>query len=906
MNWKRTLLWSFLLALAAYYPLAAQESAEWTVDDILLAERADGFQISPDGQWAVWVTRRMDKEKGEQISNLWMSHLTENKTLQLTRGKATHSNPRWSPDGSLLAFQSTRPLPEKEADDEKHKPASSQLWAMNPFGGEPWPLTRLERSLRAYEWQDTESIVFAAEEDLTRYERTIQEEKDTSRVVEDEAHSPPVRLFQLQVEGKKIERLTGNDDWIDRLAVSPDGRWAVTRHQRSLRFQYDNEVLPVTFLTDLGSGEQTQIFEESRILPSSVEWSRDSKGFYVAAPYSNHPKYFQATIDLLYYFDLASRQHRQVDLDWEAGLGFSGPEATGDGFIALLAAGVRFKPARYVKEGTRWTRTFIEGEHQDNLFGWALGEDGTTLVYDYSTASRPSQWYRARLDGARIGDAVQVTDLNPSFEAKSMPRAEMVSWTGAREETVDGVLHYPLDYTEGQKYPLILMIHGGPTGVDMDRWTLGWSRPITPLTQKGAFIFRVNYHGSGNYPLEWVESIGGGNYYDLEIPDIEAGVDHLIGRGLVDPDKLATMGWSNGAILSSELVTRNPRYKACSAGAGDIEWISDWGNVDFGAAFDNYYFGASPLEDPELYVRKSPFFRLMDVTAPTILFTGTEDRNVPPSQSWSHYRALQQIGKTEVKLVLFPGEPHGLRKLVHQKRKVEEELVWFDRHLFGTYEEPNEAFKEGSPLDMTLKRSRFQKVEGNYGTEVRGALIPEVVTHQGLELGRFEVTRAQYAAFDKPYRFEPGTENYPASGLSLGQARAYCAWLSQRTGDTYRLAGESEVEAIYDTAAEGKENTLDYWAGYAPNTDDAGRLALKIAELPGAAPLLKEGGRFEGRGKDPVFDLGGNVAEWIIGPDGAGKLIGGSADRPADSKAATGRASEAYRGFRVVKGQAKN
>ena len=109
-----------------------------------------------------------------------------------------------------------------------------------------------------------------------------------------------------------------------------------------------------------------------------------------------------------------------------------------------------------------------------------------------------------------------------------------------------------------------------------------------------------------------------------------------------------------------------------------MEWISDWANVDFGASFDNYYFGASPLEDPELYIRKSPFFRLGEVTTPTIIYTGTEDRNVPPHQSWSLFRALQQLEKAPARLVLFPGEPHGLRKIAHQRRKVEEDMAWFN------------------------------------------------------------------------------------------------------------------------------------------------------------------------------------------------------------------------------------
>ena len=336
-----------------------------------------------------------------------------------------------------------------------------------------------------------------------------------------------------------------------------------------------------------------------------------------------------------------------------------------------------------------------------------------------------------------------------------------------------------------------------------------------------------------------------------------------------------------------------------------MEWISDWGNVIFGASFDNYYFGMAPYENPEFYIKKSPYFRLKDVTTPTIIYTGTEDVNVPPSQSWSHFRVMQQATETPVKFLVFPGEPHGLRKYQHQKRKLEEDLAWFDRYLFGTYEEPNEAFKEGSPLDVALKSARIRKIGSNYGVQVRKKLVPEVVEHKDALIGRFEVTRAQYAASDRKYRFDAGTENFPANGISFEQAQAYAAWLSQLTGETYRIPNEDEIKAIYESAR-GNENTLDHWAGYAPNPDDAERLAKKIAKLEGDAPLLRAAGQFKGRGTEElVFDLGGNVAEWCIGADGSGMLMGGSADQPADPKNHRVEAGEAYRGLRVVRGEAK-
>jgi formylglycine-generating enzyme required for sulfatase activity len=337
-----------------------------------------------------------------------------------------------------------------------------------------------------------------------------------------------------------------------------------------------------------------------------------------------------------------------------------------------------------------------------------------------------------------------------------------------------------------------------------------------------------------------------------------------------------------------------------------VEWISDWANVDFGEAFDHYYFGKTPLEDPQLYLNKSPVFKLDRVKAPTLIFHGTNDRQVPTAQSWTFYRALYSIGKVPVKLVLFPGEAHGPRKLSHQLRKVSEEMAWFDKYLFQANPPENEAFKKGSPIDIALARRSIKKDGTKFGALAGGALVPEVVKRNTIEIGRFEVTRAQYAAFDKSYAIDAGTENFPANSITFEQAKAYCAWLSKATGETYRVPNEDEVKELYKDRP--GENTLDYWAGYAVNPEDSQRLEAKMKELPGNAPLLREVGSFAGQGEEGeqlIFDLGGNVAEWVIAADGTGKTMGGSADRASDSKARYRQADAAYTGFRVAHGAAK-
>lgn len=307
-----------------------------------------------------------------------------------------------------------------------------------------------------------------------------------------------------------------------------------------------------------------------------------------------------------------------------------------------------------------------------------------------------------------------------------------------------------------------------------------------------------------------------------------------------------------------------------------MEWFSDWANVDFGAAFDNYYFGGPPWEIPQVYLEKSPFFRLGQVTTPTIVFTGTEDRNVPPHQSWSLFRALQQLGRTEVRLVLFPGEPHGLGSIPHQRRKVEEELTWLDRHLFETFKPSNPALKQGSLLHALVQRSKAARDGAALGRRQGELLVPETVVLRGVEVSRFEVTRAQLGAFDAALQVAPGSENLPAVA-SLEQARAYAAWLSERTGRRFRLPTEDEAAKL-DCGHSG--NTLDRWAGFGVNPDDAARLAGLVVEL-GWEALLLPVGSLPGCGEDPVFDLDGNVAEWVVRADGSGVASGPSADRPA-------------------------
>ncbi len=922
---------------------SAQDTAEtsaakkepWKPEDVIYAESAaPQTRISPDARWLVWVKSTGDKDKDLRVSNLILSSLTENKEIQLTRGSDNNGQPQWSPDGQLIVFTSNRARFGAKPDT-----APVQIWLINAHGGEPWVLTELARPPRRVDWIDKDTIIFSAQEDPALYEQEMKKKKDDSEVVNDAEHEPPVRLYKISVKDKKIARITANSDWIDNWSVSRDGKYVAANHEKSLHYTFDQKVPPVTILYNLSDGTEKAIFTGGRVYPRGFEWLPDSSGFYAWAPFSTHPKFLTATIEQLYFFDLANGRSVQVRLDWENGIG-SDLAATQDGFVLGLAAGARYETSRYTRsksgDGWSWKRAALEGEHAKNIQFFEVSEDGKTIVYFYSTASKLPQIYRAQLDGTKIVSPVQITKLNEGLvKNRTFAKSEVIRWKGANDEEVEGLLYYPNNYETGKKYPLITAIHGGPTGHDSDSWEDNWAYPANLLTQRGAFILRPNYHGSNNYGLKWVESICCGKYYDLETPDINAGVDYLIGKGFVDPDKIATLGWSNGSILSISLITTYPeRYKVASVGAGDVEWISDWGNVVFGDSFDSYYFGKSPMEDPELYIRKSPFFKMAKVKSPVLIFHGTADNQVPPAQSWSFFRALQYYDKVPVKFVVFPGEPHGPRKLTHQIRKVEEEVAWFDKYFFKTAPTANEAVKKGSPLEDSLRHKSAKTAGMFYGEQLSSKvgttekivddalIVPEVVDRNGLEIGRFELTEKQYGScrektvkYPKPMRRadssihfpakEDLNQNQPIHGIILEDAQAYITCLSKATGQTWRIPYEDEVKSLYEHR--DGENTLDYWAGYAPNPEDAARLREAAKKLNGTAPLLKEVGSFHGQGKDdeePIYDLGGNVAEWVLTRDGQGKVIGGSADCPADAKANCTPAPE-YVGFRVVRGEAK-
>ncbi len=889
---KNIVFWVLIAALAGFsaslYGVGdTGKGYKWQIDDLVTPDRVGEYQVSPDGKWLVWTVMKWDLKEQKRYSQVFLTDLKEKgDDIQLTRGQDRFDSIRWVPGEPKISFKTSRKFKNTKEDN---------LWLMNVGGGEPYPLTDFEHGLTRYEWLDRDRLLFVSREIKSLHETQKKEQKDTSEVVEDETHRLIYRLFQYDVKTKKATRLTANSKPLARLFLSPDKKWLVYSLSMSLLFEQNQEIRPKFYLMNLETMETREIFSDPSIKPDGTfRWSVDSSGLYAYIDYSSHPRYTMVAVRKIYWYELKSGAYREVDLGWDR---YGGNlTITPGGFIMALPDGVRYKYARYYKTNHTWKRQWIRGEWQNNIQILKLSEDGKTVVYGYSTAARPIRYYLSELKGNRFAEKREVMKIDSPLYKRPLTKREIITWKGALDDTVEGILYYPLDYEEGMKYPLILMIHGGPHGADRDFFRDNLYSPAHLMCERGAFVLKVNYHGSSSYGLAFAESIAG-HYYEYEVPDLETGVDRLITGGKVDPDKLGIIGWSNGAILGTALTVHTNRYKAASLGAGDVNWTSDYGNCRFGVAFDNYYFGGPPWQRLEHYLKKSPLFRLHQVTTPTLIFHGDKDRAVPYEQGWEYYRALQVLGKTPVRFITFPGEGHGPRKLAHQRRKLQEEIAWFEKYLFGTHKEKNESLKKGSPLDKLAAYLKIAKKDGIYGLIHRGLLVPEVVTFKKKQVGRFEVTRAQWAAFDSTYVYEKGTDNLPVTGITFEQAREYAAWLSRKTGETYRLPQEKEAEDLY-----GKRggNTFDYWAGYTLNPDDYRSLVSELKKYGDQPVLLKPVGSFTPLGENPVFDLDGNAAEWVEFPDGSGKTCGGSADRTTDDKSRT-KPTPLYTGLRILK-----
>jgi dipeptidyl aminopeptidase/acylaminoacyl peptidase len=276
-----------------------------------------------------------------------------------------------------------------------------------------------------------------------------------------------------------------------------------------------------------------------------------------------------------------------------------------------------------------------------------------------------------------LADGVEIALTNLQKDVSNLPsfRSQVVRWQAPDGLDVEGVLWLPVAYQSGTRVPLLVELHGGPTGVALHAFPVPRTYPTQVFLQQGIAVFAPNFRGSSNYGasfrLKNTLAQGVGDYQD-----VMSGADYLIKQGIADPDRLGVMGWSYGGYLTGAVITQTDRFRAASIGAPAVDWITYYGQFDGSKEVLWTYFGGTPWEVPQNYIRHSTRTGLRNIRTPALLQVGERDIN----HNAEIYQALTDLN-VPVEYVVYPREGHAITEPAHQKDLMERNLRWFTRWL---------------------------------------------------------------------------------------------------------------------------------------------------------------------------------------------------------------------------------
>ena len=277
----------------------------------------------------------------------------------------------------------------------------------------------------------------------------------------------------------------------------------------------------------------------------------------------------------------------------------------------------------------------------------------------------------------------RLTGLGAQIEGWLLGTSEVIAWKSRDGVAIEGVLHKPPDFVTGRRYPLLVVIHGGPTGISRPApFRSNYVYPIDIWLARGALVLEPNYRGSAGYGEKFralnVRNLGVGDAWD-----VVSGVDALVAQGLVDAARVGTMGWSQGGYISAFLTTHDSaRFKVASVGAGISDWMTYYVNTDI-HPFTRMYLKATPWDDPEIYRKTSPITYVKQARTPTLIQHGDNDQRVPIPNAYELYQALRDQN-VPARLIVYKGFGHGLNKPKAVRAAMEHNLEWFDTYLFAT------------------------------------------------------------------------------------------------------------------------------------------------------------------------------------------------------------------------------
>jgi dipeptidyl aminopeptidase/acylaminoacyl peptidase len=688
---RRLLLSAVLLLPLLAAPVRAEapkRDHDITVDDYFTLATILDCVISPDAKLVAYTEGRWQQSTDDRKTDLWVKEINGPPARRLTSDRANDRAPQWTRDGKTLYF-----LGNRKREGEKRPPydGKTQVWKIGIDGGEPSAVTKVEGGVVRFQLaHDGKSLWYGTEKDhnfVDEWKKMREQFKDV-----DYGHGvhKVSQVWRLDLQTWREEKLIDDPRYIHDMALSRDGKrlaMITAPDDRVIHFEGRSHVHVYDTETKWSQIVPDDVYHKKAPSPygwlEHLAWSADGKRLAFNVIFDGYPAEIVVALwegREVTTMTVARPKETHVK-------GYGSPLAwAGKGedeklyFLGEEKGNVRLCQASSSRQESHAVQpTSPPG----NLETFSFCDDGTcaaAVINDWDTPQALSLLYPAVIKAKPHVNQSRITDPNPQIATWKLPKISTVSWKAPDGTTVEGILELPPDYKKGEKVPLVVAIHGGPTTADyfgLQFWIYG----RTLLPAKGYAVLSPNYRGSTGYGDKFLTDLLG-HENDLDVKDILAGVDAMVERGIADPNRLGVMGWSNGGYLTNCIITKTTRFKAASSGAGIVDTVMEWGANDE-PAYAIVFKKGFPWNAADNYHKASPTYALDKVRTPTLIHVGGSDERCPPSQSRMLYRALKEYNKVPTELIVYPGEPHGVMKYKNRKAKMEWDLAWFERYILG-------------------------------------------------------------------------------------------------------------------------------------------------------------------------------------------------------------------------------
>ena len=663
----KTTIVAFTTLLSALPVAAIAQQRHITVDDLFELENVGTPVVSPEGDWIAYTVSRTSLENERSYTRIYMVSADGGDPIPLTAGKKSAGSPAWSPDGRYFTFTASR--------DE----GETQVWAIDRRGGEAFPLTSVEQGISGYLWSP----------DGARLLLTIRDAEEEEGVEKPNAPQDPWVVDRLQFKRDGAGYLTGNrmthlyvyeletetlrqlttGRWNESLGVwSPDGERIAFVSNRTEEpdgnANSDIWIVPSDLDEPTESPQRLTTNEGS---DGSPAWSPD--GRQIAYSTGIRP-------DLIWY----ATTHLAVVspnggeprlLTTELDRNVRGPRFSEDGewiWFGLEDSGENHL-ARIRTDGSGLERP-VSGALSTAAFDW----DGGTFAARVNYLDRPGEIYVVEGSEGGRADLRPVTGHNDDFlDEVVIAETRNIQFPSEGGIEVEGFVTLPPDYVEGQRYPTLLRIHGGP----VSQFSHSFNFESQLFAANGYVVVRTNPRGSSGYGQDFSAALWA-DWGNPDFKDVMAGVDYAIEQGWSDPDRLGVGGWSYGGILTNYVITQSERFEGAITGASEVLYIANYGHDHYQRQWEAELGLPWEGDNRENWEAISPFNRVQDVTTPTLIMGGEDDWNVPILNSEQLYQALRRRG-VRTQLVVYPGQSHGIRVPSYQKDRYERYLAWYDK-----------------------------------------------------------------------------------------------------------------------------------------------------------------------------------------------------------------------------------